>query len=241
MLEPFTVSPDNHDVADVVWNRYVALGDAITEGLYDPAPRQPGSPVDNWQGWAQRLAVILDGHAQLAGQRLEFANLAARGRRIRHVVDDQVPKATALRADLASVLIGSGDLMAPRADPDSLAKQLESGIRALRRNGTHVVLAGCFDPQFAFFLKPFRGRAAVFNANLWSIARGTGCTVLDLWAMREFQHPAMWAADRINLSPRGHRFLAARAAHALGVPYAETESTSAHAVFRPAAPLPLHS
>ncbi|MFF2051581.1 SGNH/GDSL hydrolase family protein [Leifsonia sp. NPDC058194] len=200
------------------FSRYIALGDSITEGLCDAAPNPQGS----WLGWADRLAGILDGDAHLAGHTLEFANLAVRGRRITDVVTDQVPHAVALRPDLVSVLIGGNDLMSPTADPDALAAQLETGVRALRAAGSSVLLANLFDPQFAFFLKPFRGRAAVFNANIWSIARDQQATVLDVWGVREFREPGMWASDRVHLSSRGHRVLASLAAHTLGVPYAET-------------------
>lgn len=200
------------------YTRYVALGDSITEGLCDPAPARPGT----WLGWADRLAGILDGDARLSGHSVEFANLAVRGRRIADVVGEQVPGALALKPDLVSVLVGANDLMSPAADPDALAERLSDGVRMLRAHGTTVLLANLFDPQFAFFLKPFRGRAAVFNANIWSIARDHHAVVLDVWGVREFRDPAMWGADRVHLSSRGHRLLAAHAAHALGVPYAET-------------------
>ncbi|WP_082518816.1 SGNH/GDSL hydrolase family protein [Leifsonia sp. Leaf336] len=200
------------------YTRYVALGDSITEGLCDPAPARPGT----WLGWADRLAGILDGDARLSGHTVEFANLAVRGRRIADVVGEQVPGALALKPDLVSVLVGANDLMSPAADPDALAERLADGVRMLRAHGTTVLLANLFDPQFAFFLKPFRGRAAVFNANIWSIARDHHAVVLDVWGVREFRDPAMWGADRVHLSSRGHRLLAAHAAHALGVPYAET-------------------
>lgn len=200
------------------FSRYVALGDSITEGLCDAAPNRQGT----WLGWADRLAGILDGDARLAGRSLEFANLAVRGRRVVDVVGDQVPHAVAMRPDLVSVLIGGNDLMSPTADPDALAGQLETGVRALRDAGATVLLANLFDPQFAFFLKPFRGRAAVFNANIWSIARDQQATVLDVWGVREFREAGMWASDRVHLSSRGHRVLASLAAHTLGVPYAET-------------------
>ena len=216
------------------FSRYVALGDSITEGLCDAAPNRDGS----WLGWADRLAGILDGDARLAGHTLEFANLAVRGRRIADVVTDQVPHAVEMRPDLVSVLIGGNDLMSPKADPDALAAELETGVRALRAAGSNVLLANLFDPQFAFFLKPFRGRAAVFNANIWSIARDHQATVLDVWGVREFQEAGMWASDRVHLSSRGHRALASLAAHTLGVPYAETapldESSTADAAAHPA-------
>jgi lysophospholipase L1-like esterase len=211
-------------VSRAVYTRYVALGDSITEGLCDAAPPHPSPHLpaaSSWLGWADRLAAILDGDARLAGHGFEFANLAVRGRRIGDVVADQVPRALSLRPDLVSVMIGGNDLMSPTADPDALAHRLDAGIRSLRAAGSAVLLANLFDPQFAFFLKPFRGRAAVFNANIWSIARANEAVVLDVWGVREFQDGSMWASDRVHLSPRGHRLLAARAAHTLGVPYAE--------------------
>lgn len=199
------------------WSRYVALGDSITEGWCDPVIGR----AEPWLGWADRLAMILDGNARLRDAPFAFANLAVRGRRIRHVVGEQVPQALELRPDLVSILVGGNDLMAPTADPDALAAELESGVAALRESGVDVLLATCFDPRFAFFLKPFRGRAAVYNANLWSIARQHGTYTLDLWGVRELQARSMWAEDRIHLAPDGHRLVAIRAAHALGVPYAE--------------------
>lgn len=229
--------PHNRPVSRTTFTRYVALGDSLTEGLCDTLPGQ----TDGWLGWADRLAGILDGDARLAGTSLEFANLAVRGRRIADVVDAQIPHALEFGPDLVSVMIGGNDLMSPAADPDALATRLEGGIRALRASGTTVLLANIFDPQFAFFLKPFRGRAAVFNANIWSIARDQRATVLDVWGVREFRDPAMWASDRVHLSARGHRLLAAHAAHTLGVPYAEVRgpesaAESAAAAFAPPPP-----
>ncbi len=202
------------------WTRYVALGDSITEGFCDPVIGRN----EPWLGWADRLAAILDGNARLGDRSVEYANLAVRGRRVRHVVDDQIPAAIALGADLISVMVGGNDLMTPRADPDDLAAQLETGIAHARAAGVDVLLATCFDPQFAFFLRPFRGRAAVYNANLWSIARTHHTYALDLWGMRELQDRSMWSEDRVHLTPAGHRLLAVRAAHALGVPYFELPS-----------------
>lgn len=195
----------------------MALGDSITEGLCDPIVGA-GEP---WLGWADRLAMILDGNARLGGTPFEFANLGVCGRRVRHVVDEQVPRAISLGADLTSIMIGGNDLMSPKADPDALAAELETGVAMLRAAGCDVLLATCFDPRFAFFLKPFRGRAAVFNANVWSIARSHGTFTLDLWGMRELQSRQMWAEDRVHLTSAGHRILASRAATSLGVAYFE--------------------
>jgi hypothetical protein len=196
-------------VNNSVWHRYLALGDLMTSGF---------CPL---------LHTILDGHARLHGAHLEFSSLASHDGSIGQLVDEQVPMAIRFQADLVSVSVGAIDLMPPDADADALADTLDRGVRALTACGVHVLLAGCFDPQFGFFPAPVRTRAAAFNANVWSIARDNGCTVLDLWSMRELQHPSLWTADHTRLSDRGHRLVAARAAHALHVPYAEVQQHGA--------------
>ena len=205
------------------WTRFAALGDSITEGWCDPVMTDlAGNPTEPWFGWADRLALLIDAHQRVlrTDRRLEFANLAVRGRRVRHVVRDQIPAAIAMRADLASVLIGGNDLMSIRVDPDDLASELEAGIARLRAAGIDVLLATGFDPALTpfRFLSAFRGRAAVFSADLASIAQRHGCISMDLWGIADFRDPGHWSPDRIHPSTRGHLVLTAVAARALGVP-----------------------
>jgi lysophospholipase L1-like esterase len=209
------------------WQRYIALGDPLTGGPRERAPdgvRSDRPGPSERPGWADRLAAILDRDARLgdAGRGgVEFADLAERGRCVRDVVEQQVPRAVQLRADLVSLMVGGDDLTGPRGDPDALAARLDDGVAALRASGADVLLATSPDPRTAPALRPLMGRAAAFNAHLWSIARGHGTFVLDVWGMRELRHPGLWAEDRAHLGALGHRLLASRAAHSLGVAYAE--------------------
>lgn len=203
------------------WTRFAALGDSITEGWCDPV-MGPGEP---WFGWADRLALELDRHQRAQGApRLAFANLAVRGRRVRHVVEDQIPAAIAMRADLVSVLIGGNDLSALRPDPDRLAAELETGIAQLARSGATVLLATAYDPGFSPYLKMLRGRAAVFTAHVHAIAVKHGCRVLDLWTIPGLADRSMWSEDRLHPSTRGHLALLSAAASALGLPEPVTAS-----------------
>jgi lysophospholipase L1-like esterase len=118
-------------------------------------------------------------------------------------------------------MVGGHDLLHSAADPDLLASRLEEGVRALRQDGATVLLANVFDPQSASFLTSVRGRAAVFNANIWTIAREHEAVVLDVWGIRGLQDARMRAPDGVHLGARGHQLLAVTAAHALGVRYAE--------------------
>src|ERR1044072_210345 len=82
------------------YHRYVAIGDSQTEGLWD------GDDTVGLMGFAHRLAVMINEH--FPG--LTYANLAGRGRRIRDVVDDQLPKALAMQPDLMTLCVGMNDV-----------------------------------------------------------------------------------------------------------------------------------
>lgn len=202
------------DVSTGHWTRYAALGDSITEGWRDPVLGE-GEP---WFGWADRLALAIDADTRSAGgPRLEFANLAMRGRRVRHVVEDQIPAALAMRADLVSILIGGNDLLSFRIDPDVLAERLESGVATLRKAGVTVLLATGFDPGPSRMLRLIRTRTAIYNAHLASIASRHECHLLDLWGLRRLHERAAWSEDRIHPSTAGHLAIARAAAGRLGI------------------------
>ncbi|MCP2637295.1 glycosyltransferase [Microbacterium sp. HD4P20] len=197
------------------WGRYVALGDSLTEGLCD-ASRMPSG---QYRGWADRLAQLL-AHARDDREPFRYANLAVRSRRVEHVLHEQLPRALALRPDLVSVLIGANDLVGRRADPVRLAASLEQGIRLLRAAGIDVLLVTPFLPRRRA-ARIFARRFAVYASELRRIAATTGAILLDLDALPAIGDLDLWADDKVHLRSGGHRFLAYRAAEALGVPDAE--------------------
>ncbi len=214
------------------WQRYYALGDSFTEGLSDP---DPGTP-DGFRGWADRLA----GHLAAAAPdgTVEYANLAVRGRLLPQVLSEQVPVALAARPDLVSLVAGGNDLLRPGADPDRLAADLEAAVVAFREAGADVLLATGVDPRQTPIIRRTRGRVAVFNAHLWSIAARQGAVVLDQWGAAWIQDARLWdAGDRIHLTAEGHRRTALAAAAALGVPVAG-DDTDWRQPLEPAPPLP---
>jgi lysophospholipase L1-like esterase len=197
------------------WKRYIALGDSFTEGLSDPDPERPGE----FRGWADRLAGHL---AAAAGDDdVEYANLAVRGRLLPQVVAEQVPVALAAEPDLVSLVAGGNDLMRPGADPDQLAATLEAAVVRIRATGADVLLATGVDTKQTPILRRIRGKIAVFNSDVWSIAARTGSAVLDQWGAGWVQDWRMWDTDRIHLTDEGHRRMALAAAAALGLPGAD--------------------
>jgi lysophospholipase L1-like esterase len=195
------------------WRRYVALGDSFTEGLWDPDPADPTT----LRGWADRMAYRLSADRQARGEApLEYANLAVRGLTLPTITEEQVPRALELGPDLVSLVGGGNDMMRPAVDVDGLAARLEENVAQLRAAGIDVLLATGMDTADSPLLRALRGRIAVFNAHVWSIARRHGAFVLDVWGMRSLRDWRMWDADRIHLTPRGHARVAQAALVALG-------------------------
>lgn len=192
------------------WQRYVALGDSLTEGLCDPAP--DGA----LRGWADRLALLL---AARGG--LHYANLAVRSRRVRDVCGEQLTRARELRPDLVSILIGANDLVKSHADVAALAGQVEQVVRTLRDDGVDVLLVTPFLPDRRA-ARLFTGRFADFSSRLAAIAQRTGAILLDTDLHPVLSSRPNWGEDLVHLSSRGHRFLAYRAGEMLGVPHADT-------------------
>jgi lysophospholipase L1-like esterase len=186
---------------------FVALGDSFTEGLDDPRADQGG-----YHGWADRFAQMLA--AEQPG--LRYANLAVRGKLLRQVVDEQVPRAIAMSPDLVSVAAGGNDLLRFRSDPDPLAQLLDDAVRTLLMAGCQVLIFTGFDPRFPM-LRLLRGKVAAYNMHLRAIADRHGCAVVDLWSMPVLRDPRAWSADRLHLTPDAHRRVALRVCEVLGV------------------------
>lgn len=201
------------------WRRYVALGDSFTEGMVDapvPDPAAPGAPVV-YRGWADLLALGLDGRQEAAGADgahappLEYANLAVRGRLQQQVLEEQLPLALAMEPDLVSLSAGGNDLIRPGADVAAMARRTDDAVARLRAAGADVLLVTGFDPSAAPLLRVTRGRVADHNQRLWATAVRHGAHVLDLWAFTPLLDRRLWGEDRLHLSTPGHERVAALA------------------------------
>lgn len=202
------------------WSRYVALGDSLTEGLCDTSRM----PKGQYRGWADRLADLLAGarEAQLptSAEPFRYANLAVRSRKIRDLLEEQMPRALEMSPDLVSVFMGANDLVSRGADPLTLAQGLERAVVELRSRGIDVLLVSIVLPRRPAAMI-FARRVAVYNSEIRRIAAQTGCMLLDLEALPTISDLEMWADDKVHFRSNGHRFVAYRAAEALGVPYAD--------------------
>jgi len=205
------------------WSRYVAIGDSFTEGIGDPEPASPGGH----RGWADRVAEVLASQVD----DFAYANLAIRGRLLQQILDEQVDAALALRPDLITISAGGNDIIRPGTNPDDVAARLDGGIERLRRDGATVVMFNGPDIGATPVLGRIRGKVAIYNENLHTVAKRHDAIVADMWALRELSDPRMWAPDRLHFSPVGHQTIARMVLDALNVPH-ELEPYEAEPLLR---------
>ncbi len=193
------------------WTRYVAMGDSFTEGIGDPEPGSPGGH----RGWADRVAEQLS----LGRDDFRYANLAIRGRLLQGILDEQLEPGLALNPDLISISAGGNDLLRPGSDPDVLAEKLDAAVGRMTGAGATVVLFNGPDIGDTPVLGMVRGRVAIYNENLRTVAARHDAVIADMWSLRQLKNPQMWAEDRLHFSPLGHHTIAIMVLDALNVPH----------------------
>ncbi|MGI8773409.1 MAG: SGNH/GDSL hydrolase family protein [Actinomycetota bacterium] len=188
--------------------RYVALGDSMTEGLFDP----DGSGGN--RGWADRLAEYL---ASSRGDLL-YANLAVRGRRTHEVKEQQLEPALALAPDIVSVVTGMNDLLRPSFDLDRVAGDLDQMVGACRDADATVVMMTYGDPvPVNPYARVLRKRMKALNERLRDLARRHDAVLVDFTEEAVVSDARFWCADRLHANSEGHARIAAAAAEALGI------------------------
>ena len=202
-------APEEHPVHP--WTRYVAIGDSFTEGIGDPNPESPGGH----RGWADRVAEELARDAE----NFAYANLAIRGRLLDQIISEQLQPALDLNPDLVTICAGGNDVIRPGGDPDKLAEKMDAAIGRLSGSGATVVLFTGPDLGTTPVLGSVRGRVAVYNENLRTIAARHDIIIADMWALQELRARDMWAPDRLHFSPLGHHTIAAMVLDTLAVPH----------------------
>ena len=91
-------------------------------------------------------------------------------------------------------------------------------VERLRSDDATVVLFTAPDVAATPVLSRVRGKAAIFNENVRTIAVRQGAIIADMWTLRELADARMWAPDRLHLSPIGHNTVARMVLNTLDVP-----------------------
>ncbi|WP_102144510.1 SGNH/GDSL hydrolase family protein [Mycobacterium hubeiense] len=209
------------------YSRYVAIGDSQTEGLWDVD--ETGALV----GFADRLAAMLE--SLCPG--LRYANLAVRGRRVRHVLDEQLPVALAMQPDLVTVCVGMNDVTRPGRHFDRALADLDDLYAKLAASGATVVTTTF--PDITRILPVGRllaGRVRKINDAIRSATDRHGFRLVDLYIAPSMSEPDTWSADRVHGSTNGHILFAAAAAEALALPGSSHDWAHATAGVDPSSP-----
>lgn len=193
------------------WQRYVALGDSFTEGIGDPDPSRPGYH----RGWADRIAQELANGTE----NFAYANLAVRGRLIRQIRDEQIAPALELKPDLITLCAGGNDVIRPGSDPDETARVLDTMVQLLATTGATIVLFNGPDVRDTPVMGSIRGKVAIFNENVRTVAARYDAVVADMWSLRELTAKEMWDEDRLHFSALGHHTIARMVLDTLNVPH----------------------
>ncbi len=180
---------------------FVALGDSITVGMGDPDPESPEG--GGWRGWAALLAASL--HQPV------MHNLATLGALAADVERLQLPAATVLKPDVASVVVGINDTLRGNFDPQRTGAAVARTVAGLRAAGAQVLTMRLPDPGRMFGLprslaKPLARRMRAVD----EVALRYGTVHLDAARDPATYERRYWSVDRLHPNERGHRLIACR-------------------------------
>ena len=178
---------------------FAALGDSITLGVGDPAPG------GGWRGWAALLARSLPGG--------HLVNLAANGACTADVERAQLPRALELRPDVASVIVGTNDILRAGFDASAIRASLAHVTGSLSAADAVVLTMRLPDPGLMLGLppalaRPLGRRLQVINEAMDEVAERFGTLHFDVTTEAVAYDRRMWSADRQHPSERGHRYIA---------------------------------
>lgn len=182
--------------------RIVTLGDSMTIGMGNP------DGEGGYCGWSRYLAAGLPDP--------EVHNLAVIGAHATHIERDQLPVALKLQPDVASVVLGSNDVLWPGFDPWVIGQTASRIVAALQASGAIVLTMQLPDPARVFGLlpsmmaRPVSRRTDAVNAEIDKVA--ARYETLHWKAARdpESYDRCNWSVDRMHPSDRGQRLIARR-------------------------------
>ncbi|MFE6053000.1 SGNH/GDSL hydrolase family protein [Kitasatospora sp. NPDC056446] len=199
--------------------RFVALGDSLTEGVGDAVG-------EKWRGWA----AVLAGSLAPEGREAEFTNLAYSGALTADLTNRQLPKALALRPQLAAVVVGGNDTLRAGFDIRRTTLELDATLGELSGHGA-VLLTACLpDPGTLLRLpaplaRPLARRMRAVNTVVHALTARHRAVHLHLAELPWLARRQLLSVDRLHPSAEGHHLIARQyhrlltdAGHPLGPP-----------------------
>jgi len=208
--DPYCLGADEQDTVlkAAPWQRFVVVGDSLAEGLGQPSEGYQNSP------WPRRVATAL----RRARPELTYLNLGRRNLRAAQVREQQLDAALRFRPDLAAVVCGGNDLIAPDPDLGQVGEELQTLVQSLASAGATVVLFRMMNVGRAFpaTTAGLTHRLDALNDRVAAIARDHDAVLVDLWNHEASGFIDAYSADRIHASMRGHAIIATEVIKSLG-------------------------
>ena len=185
------------------FNRFIALGDSMTEGMSDEI-------IDgNYRGWADRVADVLAAEEPS----FSYANLAIRGKLLHQVVEEQVPNAIKFiegKQTLVSFHAGANDVLRPNYKPELSFAQYEVGIKKLTEAGATVIIFTVVDKVDGKgkTAELWHQRFSAFNENVRMVAKKYPVLLFEAKDAEFLNDRRFLAFDRLHMNAEGHRRLA---------------------------------
>jgi lysophospholipase L1-like esterase len=194
--------------------RLVCVGDSFTEGMCDDL-RPDGHHI----GWSDRVAHALARQAAAAGDDVEYANLAVRGKLLDQVVAEQLDVAASFAPTITTFHAGPNDVLRRGTDLDDLFGRYDAAVARVAASSDRVILFTSIGRaggtgRLAQFLAD---RFARFNRNVREVGARHGALVVDLEPVQVLTDRRLWDSDRLHLNADGHRRVAAAVLETLGV------------------------
>jgi lysophospholipase L1-like esterase len=196
------------------YNRFIALGDSMTEGMQDEVIN------GKYRGWADRVADVMAENYE----NFTYANLAIRGKLVGQVHDEQVPIALGLAngpSTIVSFHAGANDVIRPKYDPEKTMKTYNSAVDTLIKGGVSLMLFCVLEDSGKKnkTAQIWQERFAIFNENVRRKANDVGAILFDpnqddFWRDSRFIHE-----DRLHLNSEGHRRVAQAVLARLNLPH----------------------
>ena len=181
------------------FNRFIALGDSMTEGMCDEI-------IDGkYRGWADRVADSLA--KESAG--FTYVNLAIRGKLLHQVIDGQIPEAAKLVTGsdtLISFHAGANDVLRPNYQAAEAFAKYERGVRDLTSTGATLIVFTVVDrvEGEGKTAKLWHERFSAFNVNVRNVAHKYGATIIEADDAKWLADLRFLAVDRLHSNSDGH-------------------------------------
>lgn len=181
------------------YQRFIALGDSMTEGMTDEVVN------GKYRGWADRVADVLAND----NPGFTYVNLAVRGKLIRQVAREQVPPALKLidgKSTLVSFHAGANDVIRPKYDPERVIAEYTKTAKEIAVGGGTLMLFCVLENtgEATRSAKIWQKRFEVFNANVRNVANELDAILLDPNKDAFWQDRRFISDDRLHMNSEGH-------------------------------------